>query len=145
MSSVGEIEMMLLGFREPSLALKLEKVQSHSILQLLPTFLALFSSLTLSAGDISLLPAHKATRNENEVDEPVVDVTWGCLAKLLTYLHCPARAITPQANLMTPLNPAAQFPLRHLRGTVPHFRTTWGLMNVTFQQAGLSVCKKDEF
>lgn len=95
MSSVGEIEMMLLGFREPSLALKLEKVQSHSILQLLPTFLALFSSLTLSAGDISLLPAHKATPNENEVDEPVVDVTWGCLAKLLTYLHCPARAITP--------------------------------------------------
>lgn len=33
MSSVGEIEMILLGFREESLVLKLEKIQRHSILQ----------------------------------------------------------------------------------------------------------------
>lgn len=41
MSSVGEIEMILLGFREASLALKLEKVQSHSILQCSIYFLVL--------------------------------------------------------------------------------------------------------
>lgn len=42
-------------------------------------------------------------------------------------------AITPQANLMTPLNPGAHFPPRLLRGAVPHLSTTWGLMSTTFQ------------
>lgn len=76
MSSVGEIEMILLGFREASLALKLEKRQSHSILQCTIYFLGF---ILLPAGDNCLLPAHKGTPDESKADEPILMSLGGVL------------------------------------------------------------------
>lgn len=87
MSSVGEMEMILLGFREASPALQLEKVQVTAFYNVLSTFLALFclqvtpvifqltTPLLMGVRQVSLLAMSQ-----------------------LTDLHCPA----PQANLRLP-------------------------------------------
>lgn len=96
MSSVGEMEMILLGFREAVQPLNWEKYKVTAFYSVLSTFLALFSCLQVTPIFFQLTrPLLLGVRQRSLL-----------AMSPLTDLHCPA----PQANLRLPR--ALQIPQR---------------------------------
>lgn len=126
MSSVGETKMILLGFREESLASELEKEQSPIISQC-NNYLFAFIVLSSHVYWWHLSFTSSATPDKVEVGKAIIAVIEGC------HKSCwvpdvsakPSNApSTCRPSSTTDLSPMAQFTPRHLRGTVPHLGAT---------------------
>lgn len=91
-SSVGETEMILLGFREDSLMLKLESLQRHSISQCNIYFFSSVCCFLLTAGATCPLSAHKAILEEVRMCESIAAFKEGC------HRSCQVLDVTPYSQ-----------------------------------------------
>lgn len=122
-SSVGETEMILLGFREDSLMLKLESLQRHSISQCNIYFFSSVCCFLLTAGATCPLSAHKAILEEVRMCESIAVFKEGC------HRSCQVLDVTPYsqrrcANITVSLTPTAQVTCRVLQCSVFHLGVT---------------------
>lgn len=145
-SSVGETDMILLGFREESLALKLEKLQSPSISQCNIYF---FVSILLASplwSNTCPSPAHKATPVWTHhccqlgVSQVMPSAWWICIAP--TILSTPGPSPLVQTWELT----GAVQPNSHPRTSEGQYlicgQLPMGTKSVTFQSSKKSTCVK---